>query len=175
MSIEEEIDNCLRDGSLVRLRLFVPELPERRLIYVTPAVTALLHGPWGDVRWERRWYRARQAIDDFIDGLIKDRIYVRSAPRKKSTAFMSILDPEQDEVWEIRVRDPKPGLRIFGSFVQKDRFVALTAAPHECLNTEEDWNRAINEYKSEWSRHFRSQPFTGSYPHDYLTDAFILD
>jgi hypothetical protein len=88
---------------------------------------------------------------------------------------MSRLDPEPDEIWEIRVRDPKPGLRIFGSFIKQDEFVALTAAPHECLDTEEDWNRAIQQYKGEWNRHFTSRAFSGSYPHDYLTNAIILD
>jgi hypothetical protein len=88
---------------------------------------------------------------------------------------MSRLDPDSDEIWEIRVRDPRPGIRIFGSFLSQDVFVALTAVPHECLSVEDDWVRAIKEYKTEWSRYFNSAPFRGSYPHGYLTNAFILD
>jgi hypothetical protein len=175
MSIRDEINEHLETGQLIRLHLFVPELPEKRTIYLTPNLMTLLHGPWVGEKWERRWYRARQQLEDFIDGLPRDRIFVRSAPRKKSSAFMSPLDPVSDEIWEIRVRDPKPGLRIFGSFVCQNVSVALTAASHECLSTKEDWNRAIQEYKGEWSRYFNSAPFRGSYPHDYLTNAFILD
>jgi hypothetical protein len=111
-------------------------------------------------------------MDEFIDGV---RLTLRSAPRKQSTCFMSQLEPASNEIWEIRCRDPKPGLRIFGSFVQRDIFVALTCAPHECLMQEEDWNNAIQQYKMEWKKHFSQAAFTGFYPHDYLTRAIIFD
>src|SRR5579864_6550579 len=106
MSIEDEVDSHTGSGQLVRLRLFFRGLPEKRTIYVAPALMPLLHGPWEDARWEKRWHRVRQQLDDFIDGLPHDRIFVRSAPRKRSTCFMSRLDPEGDEIWEIRCRDP---------------------------------------------------------------------
>jgi hypothetical protein len=175
MSIRDEINMHLGAGRLLQLHLFVPELPERRTIYLTPNLMALLHGPWAEERWERRWYRARQQLDDFIDGLPRDRIFVRSAPRKKSSAFMSRLDPDSDEIWEIRVRDPKPGIRIFGSFLSQDVFVALTAAPHECLRNDQDWDALIVQYKGEWTRHFTTQPFSGAYPHDYISNAVVFD
>lgn len=175
MSIEEEVNGHVNAGRLVRVKQSFPGSPEKRVIYVTPTLMALLDGPWGNTTWEKRWNRARQQIDDFIDGLPRDRIFVRSAPRKKSTCFMSLLDPESNEIWELRCRDPKPGLRIFGSFIAQDVFVALTAAPHECLTVEDDWNQAIQQYKVEWSRHFTLPAFSGSYPHDYLTNAIILD
>jgi hypothetical protein len=176
MSIQDEVNGHLTTGHLIRLRLFYPGLPEKRVLYLTPTLMALLQGPWaGNVKWEKRWSVAWQTLDDFINGLPRDRIFVRSAPRKKSSAFMSQLDPEKDEIWEMRCRDPKPGLRIFGSFIAQDIFVALTAAPHECLSSEEDWNRAIREYKEEWNRYFNSAAFAGSYPDDYLTKAIVLD
>jgi hypothetical protein len=175
MSIQDEINNHVLGGRLVRLKLVFPGLPEKRAIYVTPSLKNLLDGPWVDMKWERRWNRARQQMDDFIDGLPHDRIFVRSAPRKKSTCFMSRLDPENDEIWEIRCRDPKPGIRIFGSFVGQDAFVALTAAPHECLSCEDDCYREIEQYKETWTNHFNSTPFSGSYPNDYLTRAYVLD
>jgi hypothetical protein len=149
---------------------------ERRRIYAPNEIAMLLKGPWSDPVWERRWGRAVQQLDEFIDGLYSDpRITVRSAPRKKSTCFMSRLDPEPDEVWEIRCRDPKPGLRIFGSFVGKDEFVALLALPHECLRNDQDWDALIVRYKGEWNRHFTTQPFSGAYPHDYISNAVVFD
>ena len=175
MSIQAEVDLHVNAGRLIRLGLFYPG-PEKRKLYVSPEIKALLDGPWsGDEKWEKRWSRARQQFDDFIDGLPRDRIFVRSAPRARSTCFMSQLEPECDEVWEIRCRDPKPGLRIFGSFVAQDVFVALTALPRECIGGEEDWDRAIQQYKEEWSKYFTLEPFSGVYPDDYLTNAFILD
>jgi hypothetical protein len=178
MSLQDEVNNHVSTGVLVRVpqSFSLPGVPEKRIIYVPPPLMALLDGPWtGDIKWEKRWSRARQQIDEFIDGLLRDRIFVRSAPRKKSTSFMSLLDPEDDEIWEIRCRDPKPGLRIFGSFINRDAFVALTAVPHECLSSEEDWNRTIQQYKEEWNRYFTSPAFSGAYPDAYLTRAVVLD
>jgi hypothetical protein len=176
MSIQDEINAHLSSERLVRLAQSFPGLAERRKVYTIPEISSLLRGPWSDTTWERRWSRAVQQIDEFIDGLYSDpRITVRSAPRKKSTCFMSRLDPDSAEVWEIRCRDPKPGLRIFGSFVTKDEFVALMALPHECLNNDDDWNALIAQYKGEWDRHFTTQPFSGAYPHEYISNAVILD
>jgi hypothetical protein len=181
--MKSEIEGHEAADRLIRLKLFYSGgLPEKRQIFVTPGLLSLLHGPWISQpkwpkrkQWETRWNKARQHLDDFIDGLMTDRIYVRSGPRKKSSCFMSRLDPETEEIWEIRVRDPKPGLRILGSFARQDMFVALTAAPHECLSTEEDWNRVIQQYKKKRNQYFTASPFSGSYPHDYITNAFILD
>jgi len=88
---------------------------------------------------------------------------------------MSRLDPEADEIWEIRCRDPKPGLRIFGSFVAKDEFVVLMTLPHECLGGDDDWLAAIARYKGEWNRYFTVAPYSGVYPNDYISDAVIFD
>jgi hypothetical protein len=172
MSIQEQVNKLCDDGLLVKVEQSWPGLPERRTIYVTPSLVTLLEGPWHEVIWEKRWYRARQQIDEFIDGT---RLTLRSAPRKSSTCFMSLLEPESNEIWEIRCRDPKPGLRIFGSFIKRDTFVALTCAPHECLTSEEDWDRAIQQYKTEWEKHFNEPAFRGPYPNDYLTNAIIFD
>lgn len=177
MLTTDEIERQLSDGRLVRLKQSFPGLAERRKVYATPQIAALLKGPWnGDKGWERRWNRAVQQLDEFIDGLIRDpRITVRSAPRKKSTCFMSRLDPESEEVWEIRCRDPKPGVRIFGSFVAKDEFVALLALPHECLSNDDDWNKLIARYKVKWRQHFTTQAISGAYPNDYISNAIIFD
>ena len=177
MSIQNEINTLISSGRLVRLIQSFPGLRERRKLYATVDLVLLLRGPWnGNKVWERRWGRAIQQIDEFIDGLYSDpRITVRSAPRKKSTCFMSRLDPESDEVWEIRCRDPKPGLRIFGSFIAKDEFVALLALPHECLSNDDDWKPLIEQYKGEWKGYFNTQPFSGAYPHDYISNAVVFD
>jgi hypothetical protein len=172
MSIQDKIDSLCVDRRLFRVRPSWPGLQEVRVIYVTPGIIVLLEGPWADRQTEKRWNRARQQIDDFIDG---KRLTLRTAPRKKSTCFMSQLDPPDNEIWEIRCRDPKPGLRIFGSFATLNVFVGLTWDYHEDLGPEEDWKRAIRNYQAQWQMHFTAPAFTGSYPHGYLTKAVILD
>src|SRR5262245_34073758 len=175
MSLHDEIEVNVNQGRLVRVEQLFVICPGLRVIYFTPKLKELLDGPWSDHKWEEHWNKVRQQIDEFIDGLPTERrITVRSSARKKSTCFMSLLDPEANEIWEIRCRDPKPGMRLFGSFVKKDVFVALIAAPHEFLSSEEDWNRTIQQYKEKWAKHFSATAFRGSYPHDYLTDDVIL-
>lgn len=120
MPILDEIGLLVNDGRLIRLKQTYPGLAEKRAVYLTADLLSLLEGPWSNVGWERRWYRARQFLDDFIDG---KRLTLRSAPRKKSSCDMSLLDPEADEIWELRCRDPKPGIRIFGSFAERDVFM----------------------------------------------------
>jgi hypothetical protein len=115
MSILDEVNKLCVEGRLIKVKQSYGGLPEKRAIYATPFLMALVDGPWNDAKWEKRWYRTRQQMDEFIDGI---RLTLRSAPRKKSTCFMSQLEPTSNEIWEIRCRDPKPGLRIFGSFVQ---------------------------------------------------------
>ncbi len=147
MSLLDEIEQLCKEGRLIHLKQTFPEFAEKRTCYITPGMANLLEGPWETATWEKRWYRARQYLDDFIDGV---RFTVRSEPRKKSTCDISLLDPSVNEIWEMRCRDSKPGLRIFGSFAKKDVFVALTCAPHECLGIESDWNEAIQHFKQEW-------------------------
>ncbi len=59
----------------------------------------------------------------FIAGKV---ISVGWDPMKKGvSAFMARLAPVEDEVWDIRSRDPSPGIRVLGSFSERDVFVAL--------------------------------------------------
>jgi hypothetical protein len=167
-----ELKGLLDDERLIRLKQSFPGLPERRALYTTPALMELLYGPWNEIQWERRWNRVRQQFDDFIDGV---RLTLRSAPRVKSSCFMSRLEPEASEIWEIRCRDPRPGIRLLGSFIERDVFVVLSCAPHECLRNDDDWKGAIEHYKGEWCKYFSGPAFSGVYPNGYLTNAIILD
>jgi hypothetical protein len=71
--------------------------------------------------------------------------------------------------------DPRPGIRLFGSFIETNVFVVLSCAPHECLRIDEDWQAAIRHYKAEWGKYFCEPAFMGAYPNDYITRAIVLD
>jgi hypothetical protein len=175
MSIEDEINRLVQEGSLFRLDQSMPGLAARRTIYASIGVRTLAIGPWANVEDSVRGRELRADFDHFIDG---NKIYLRSDNSLEETAFMARLAPPSDEVWEIRSIDPKPSLRVFGSFVERDVFVALTWARRKDLGGRRDprWNLAISNYKKEWEKNFSNyKPMFGRYPNEYLTNTRIID
>jgi hypothetical protein len=108
-------------------------LGRKRSAYLSQDIMALLAaGPWPTSKDQERWGYLTYWFDRFTDGA---RLTLRSEPRpKKSTADMARLEPVADEVWEVRSLDPKPAMRVFGSFAQRDVFVGLAWAWRKNLN-----------------------------------------
>jgi hypothetical protein len=112
-------------------------------------------------------------LDSFIGG---DKIVLSMIPRNAGNAFMGILDPPNNGLFDIRSRDPRPGMRILGGFGRKDFFIGLALRERRTLVTEQDWNRAIAECKREWQHRFHSSlPLIGAFPNDYLTNCECMD
>lgn len=78
---------------------------------------------------------------------------------KPSDTYLSRLSPAEDEVWEIRGRAPRPTIRVFGRFAERDCFVALgwrlrkelggadsIEFRREVLNCRADWRRIFSAY-----------------------------
>lgn len=131
-----------------------------------------LQGPWSTVRDEVRLSRARQDVDNFISGAMMS---ARMPPSKDVHAQLALLDPASGEVWEIRSRDPKPGVRIFGRFSERNYFIALTVVFREQLATDDDWSREIERCKREWRVLFPSyNPISGSEVHTYASKLFPI-
>jgi hypothetical protein len=176
MLLIEEVNNLCTAGLLVLHRPAIPGLRQRRKFYLAkPFHNLVTVGPWSDAKNEARWGELRYWCDRFTDG---GRIYLREQPRaKKSTASMAQLEPWTDEVWEIRSIDPKPSIRVFGSFIERDEFIGLTWHFRKDLNGYggPKWLQAIQAYKTEWKNLFDCEPKTGDYPNDYLSEAVVLD
>jgi hypothetical protein len=176
MLSSDEVNNLCQAGRLVLHQPAIPGLRLRRRVYLAKTLhTALIKGPWLNLKDEVRWHELRYWFDRFTDG---GRIYLRERPRaKKSTADMAQLEPWTDEIWEIRSIDPKPSIRVFGSFIGKDALVALTWSFRKDLNGYggPKWLQAIQTYRTEWQNFFDCMPLSGEYPNDYLSEAIVLD
>jgi len=95
------------------------------------------------------------------------------------------LDPVEDEVWDLRSQKPKPALRAFFRFAEKDILVVLTCSPRSVpvswlsrlplLGREtREWRRAIVECRSEWRKLFLAhEPISGTDINAYLTGAIL--
>jgi hypothetical protein len=86
-----------------------------RVVYATAGLFLELTELRNDRSEAIRMGRLRSDLDHFSVG---GMIVVSSG--KQKTCYMKQLDPLADEVWEIRSRDPKPSMRIFGRFAATD-------------------------------------------------------
>jgi hypothetical protein len=171
MSILDEIDSLVAAGSLYRLR---PEIPARELrrMYLSTEINSMLFGPL-EKSEEVRWGRALADLLVFVEGEI---INVPSDSRKGRSAYMSQLKPPHDEVWDIRCRDPKPGIRILVRFAQKDIFIALTWELRMPLGnfSSSEWRDAKLKCKTQWNHLLPAyKPFSGTYPYAYISGANV--
>ena len=53
---------------------------------------------------------------------------VCTRPYEADDAFLGFLNSPTDTVWDLRSRDPRPGIRLLGQFVARNKFVALIPA-----------------------------------------------
>jgi hypothetical protein len=136
----------------------------KRFIFVATGLATMLDGPWEELEMEIRWRRVRADLEQFVTGGI---IVVGE------TGYMKALKPEADEIWEIRCIDPDPSVRIFGSFAEKDVFVALGQRYRQQLAEigSPEWAEAIRACKADWRRlFFTYRPHSGSKINEYISD-----
>ncbi len=114
MSIDDEIGNRVAERRLFPMRPKAPGAAERRVMFVSEWLNRLLASD--TVADVERIARLEAQLSHFVEGGIVDWNYMR--PLKKPA----------HAVFEIRSRRPRPSIRVFGRFAQKDVFVALSAA-----------------------------------------------
>jgi hypothetical protein len=175
MSIQGQINSLRSAGTLHLIPQSWPGLPIRRVFLASESVRSLILGPaWNDQKEEDRAYGLRAEIDWFIDG---HTIYVRPESEDGTKALFARLNPSADEVWTLRSLKPKPSLRVFGTFADRDVFVALHWAKRTDLGAgdSEEWADAIGQFKTEWHNcFFPFNPLHGSYPDAYLSNAKLI-
>ena len=186
MSIGHEIQQRCLEGRLVRLSGGLPGRPEIRAIYVVPDIaTQLSDASEGRLppAQEEQWTQVAQSLAWFIEGRL---VVVPKEDRYSGNAFMLRLRrlarrwaAPPREVWEIRIKDPKPGMRLLGRFAAYDQFIALSrydrmelGDPWKTWEGKKAWWAAAVQCKALWSNLFNGyQPLTGAYPDDYLSNA----
>ena len=174
MSIYDELDRLVKDGSLFRLVPALPGTPVVRTMFASKEVNDLITGPWRDRKWEERCGSLRADLDRFITGGL---ITAAVDPFKGGKqANIKQLDPYPDEVWEIRSRVPRPGIRVLGRFADTDVFVALTWWHREPLRGpgSKEWRAAIVECRVKWRNLFLAyDPKSGADIHDYISGDVV--
>lgn len=169
MSIQGLIDGWITREELFSLLPWLPSTKPIRRIYISRSVKGFID------REEERAGQLHADLDSFIGG---DTITASMTPRKARKAYMALLHPAADGIWDIRSRDPRPALRLLGGFARRDTFIGLVLYARKPLGAFGDraWATAINDCKGEWRRRFHPYlPFTGDDLHDYLSNGSRVD
>lgn len=109
---------AIDSGRLDVLKPVLDSDPVDRVMLLHPELTSLLKSSHADTRVGR----LLADLEMFVKG---QELAVSAVPYEHKSAYMGLLAPELEGTWEIRSRDPKPGIRVFGRFAQKDSFIAL--------------------------------------------------
>jgi hypothetical protein len=168
MSIEGLIEHCLETELLFRVHPFLPIKPVRR-IFVSKPIKDYLNSD------DERAFGLLGDLDSFIAGEI---ITTSMVPREAREAYMGLLHPIADGLWDIRSRDPSPALRMLGGFSRRDTFVGLVLYERRLMGDffSKEWKFAISECKRQWTHRFHAlQPITGDDLHGYLSNFFSVD
>lgn len=177
MSIRDEVKDRCSEGRLHEPGI-APGVRGVRELFVSDDVNRFLCGPWSDSAEEFRALHLVSELFWFTQGRL---ITIPTDSGRGGGARMSRLDPPADEVWEIRSRAPRPGIRVFGRFAVKDCFIALTwewrrdLMDRTTVEGERLWEAVLLQCKTEWRGLFPSyNPMTGGCLHDYLSNAKVI-
>jgi hypothetical protein len=135
---------------------------------VSVEVNDVVYPPWPD-NWDGfRLSQFRATLDAFTQD---EWLAIAENPfGKPGYANMARVHPVKDEIFDIRVLDPDPGIRVFGGFAAKDTFLALTWDYRENID---DWAYEIDRCKDAWASLFHpSLPHHGATLDDYLSSNF---
>ncbi len=179
MSIEEWIAGQIQYGNLFELRPISGRVI--RELFVSKEIHDLVKGPWDSQEAEKRCAPLLAELENFVTGGVI-AICIEPFKAAKSKAFMGILDPTRDGVWDIRSMKPKPGLRLLGLFSKKNTFLAFIPAARSTKCNfvsrgplggadSKEWADAIHDTKQLWMRHMLPwKPVNGDNPDAYLTN-----
>ena len=185
MSILEKIEKRKREGRLFVLPLQQVNESPVRTILVTPKLYKQLTGAdWKTADEAIRLSKLRGDLEHFIkNGQIS--MHLDPSQRKQTkaaqAAYMGLLKKPENGIFDIRSRDPKPGLRVLGGYAHKDVFVAIECHPRSRRvpwlgwpplkdGKSKAWKEAIGKCRKKWKDLFgQDTPLTGSDPDVFLT------
>jgi hypothetical protein len=179
--MEDVIARLESEGRLHFVEPVLPAEPIRRRLLVSEAIWTLLENP--PRIWATRLRRLRADFESFVVGNV---ISVSLTPFKAQTAYMGLLAPTADGVWDVRSRDPSPALRVLGQFACRDTFVALVLASRSVRTdlgirgplggrASRAWRDAILDCRTTWQNLFLElQPVQGGKIGECLSGGYHI-
>ncbi len=170
MSIRDVISARVQEGRLFHLPPLIASQQTVRNLFVGTELHSVVSPPWSQSTEGFRLSQLRANLDAYTEG---QTISMADDPfTKPKSTFMARTAPVVHEVWDIRSRDPKPGIRVLGCFAETDTFVALVWDYREALGgpNSKEWRDLIERCKAEWRNLFITYPpHQGSNINDYVS------
>ena len=177
MSIRDQIQSALAEQRLRTLPRRVQSDPVERVMLIGDEIWQLLHGPFTSPAHSERIGALHADLEAFVRG---DAVSLALTPFQHGVAYMGRLDPKGQATWDIRSRDPDPGLRVFGRFAARDIFVALSWAPRSIrlswskrvplADRRLNWRLQILECEEQWNLVLPGAvPLVGKEVKDYVS------
>jgi hypothetical protein len=157
---------------LFQIQPRVPGGPVNRYLFGSAEINRPLEGPWADKQEEMRCGRLWEDFDRFIEGRLIS-VALDNPYKKPAATYLVRMDPGHDEIWEIRSRFPKRGIRVFGRFTEVDTLVLLNWEYRDRLGGpgSREFEIEMRKCKAEWRKLFPSyDAHSGSNLHDYVTE-----
>ena len=182
-SMRAEINRLIDDGKLFELNPLNEKDNRVRTVIMSREINSLVSGSWASAEMAARCLRLRAELENFISA---EEITVCWEPFEADVEQIGRLDPPHWGVWDLRSRDPKPGLRVFFRFADKDVAIFFTCSPRS-LNVSwldrlplfdrksREWKLAIADCLAEWKTLLPNhEPINGSHLSDYITGGTVL-
>lgn len=178
MSIRQEWQKLLADGELHELKPRDGD-PHKRTVLLSDELHHLLTKEMPEGEEADRRARLLASLQNIVAGR---RVVVALEPYSARKAVIGRLDPVEESVFDIRCQD-KPAVRVFGSFLEKDVFLAVTCRPRSVRvswvdwlplgpRESKEWKKGIKAVKREWARYFPTEPpVCGDNLDEYLSNA----
>jgi hypothetical protein len=172
MSILGEIQALCANENLAYLS--AEDGPKVRSVYAAEPLWRILCGPWVSDDEERQAGTLNNYLAHFIQG---GELIVSADPREL-VCQLKRLEPPPPEIWEMRVSEPSPGIRVFGRFAHKDIFIALLWEDRILLGPfgSRRWKYFASKCEQDWHKYFpRHNPVEGRSINEYLSNATVAD
>lgn len=154
-----------------KLFRFAPTLrkPLKRRLYLTAEAQKNFTDPMSATNFlPRPSGFVRNAMVRWVSG---ERIY----GDKRKPHFLKELDPPPcPDIWEIRVTDPSPKIRLIGAFLEPDTLVLSCFRTRTFLDKKgsQAWQQAMLGCQSDFMILFGQPPFRANTVGEYISENF---
>jgi hypothetical protein len=161
MSIADSIRWHVAEGRLFPVRPKAYGSIERRMMFVSQELNEILVSEAPSLADVARIAVLDAQLGHFVEGGVVDPTYMR------------MLDRPAHNVLEIRARRPRPSIRVFGRFAQKDVFIALNVELRNSLagKGSRAWRDEAVRCGVLWRALFPTyDPLEGDSLHDFISE-----
>jgi hypothetical protein len=172
MSIVNEIKSLRDQGVLYHLIPVEPGRSVERDVFVSRNIWGLLEGEDADVKLQQVGARARRRLESFACG--RAVVFGMNPLLKDRTSLIARNDPTSTGVVDVRINDPKPAVRLFGCFAERNVLVLLLRRTRSDLALK-GFSSSIRQCRRDWDMLFPSYaPLISEDPNEYITGTFDL-